>query len=103
VRAFLSLGAGLAVALQAGAGLAERACFISYAGFEERVPHLDLDTCPGHEVKPEEGFCRIALNGDTVHVYLFRHQAEAEPCLAQVDRYEFNDFAARFGISYEKP
>ena len=96
------LAAIAALGLSAGAALAEKACFISYAGFEERVPHLDLDLCPGHQVKPEEGFCRIALSGSTVHVYLFRH-LEGEPCLAGVDRYEFNDFAARFGVNYTRP
>lgn len=84
------------------AALAEQACFIAYAGFEEKVPHLDIDVCPGHAVTPDEGFCRIALNGAEVHIYLFRQMA-GEPCLAQVDRYAFNDFVARFGANYRKP
>lgn len=94
--------AAAALALLAGAARAEKACFIPYAGFEERVPHLDIETCPGHQVKPEEGFCRIALSGSSVQIYLFR-QMEGEPCLAAVDRYEFNDFVARFGANYTKP
>ncbi|MBX6741733.1 MAG: hypothetical protein IRY87_06755 [Acetobacteraceae bacterium] len=53
--------------------------------------------------KAEEDFCRIALNGDTVHVYLFHHYRDAEPGLARVERYAFKDFVARFGRSYEKP
>jgi hypothetical protein len=94
--------AALLLSLSAAALAAEKACFISYAGFEEKVPHLDLDTCPGHQVKPEEAFCRIALQGAEVLVYLFRH-VEGEPCLAAVDRYAFNDFVARFGANYTKP
>lgn len=82
--------------------LAEKACFISYAGFEEKIAHLDIDTCPGAQVKAEEGFCRIGLEGSAVLVYTFRHTA-TEPCLARVDRYEFNDFAGRFGTTYDKP
>ena len=86
----------------ASPALAEKACFISYEGFEEKVAHLDLDACPGGQVKPEEGFCRIGLEGSAVLVYTFRHTG-AEPCLARVDRWEFNDFAGRFGINYDKP
>ena len=86
----------------APAALAEKACFISYSGFEEKIAHLDMDTCPGQRMKPEEGFCRIGLDGSAVLVYIFRH-TDAEPCLARVDRWEFNDFAGRFGITYDKP
>lgn len=84
------------------AALAEKACFIPYSGFEEKVSHLDLDICPGTQMKPEEGFCRIALNGSAVVVYTFRH-TDTEPCLAKADWYEFNDFAGRFGLAYDKP
>ena len=86
----------------AAPALAEKACFISYGGFEEKVPHLDIETCPGQRMKPEEGFCRIGLDGSAVLVYTFRHTG-AQPCLARVDRWEFNDFAARFGTTYDKP
>ena len=88
--------------LLAGAARAETACFLSYAGFEEKIPHLDLDACPGGAAKPEEAFCRIALAGADVLIYEFRH-TPAEPCLARVDRYAFNDFVAKFGLSYTKP
>lgn len=84
------------------AALAEKACFLSYSGFEEKIAHMDIDICPGTQMKPEEGFCRIALTGSAVVIYTFRH-TEAEPCLAKADWYEFNDFAARFGITYDKP
>jgi hypothetical protein len=94
--------AALASLALAAPAAAEKACFISYEGFEEKVAHLDLDTCPGGHTKPDEGFCRIALDGSAVLVYTFRQTADG-PCLARVDRYEFNDFAARFGIAYDKP
>ncbi len=90
------------IGLAAPAASAEKACFISYSGFEEKVAHLDLDACPGAQVKPEEGFCRIGLDGSAVLVYTFRH-TDAEPCLARVDRWDFNDFAGHFGINYDKP
>jgi hypothetical protein len=91
-----------AIGLAAPAALAEKACFFSYASFEEKIPHADLDLCPGHEVKPEEAFCRIALQGEDVYVYMFRH-AEPGPCLTHVDRYRLNEFVARFGPLYDKP
>lgn len=96
---------GLLVALgllAAGTAQAERACFLRYAEFEEKVPHMDLGTCPGSAAKPEEAFCRLALAGADVLIYEFRHLA-GEPCLARIDRYAFNDFVARFGIAYGKP
>jgi|GEM_PF-823047 hypothetical protein len=93
----------LAALLLAGAAQAEKACFLSYAGFEEKYPqHLDLDLCPGGQVKPEEGFCRVALIGADVVVYEFRH-GEPEPCLVRADRYAVTDFIARFGATYTKP
>jgi hypothetical protein len=75
MRGLVRGGAALAVlALAAGgAAQAEKACFISCAGFEEEIPHLDIDTCPGHLVKPEEGVCRVSLAGSTGQIYLFRH------------------------------
>jgi hypothetical protein len=84
------------------AGLAEKACFISYSGFEEKIAHLDIEVCPGAQVKPDEGFCRIGLDGTAVLVYTFRN-TDNEPCLVRVDRWEFNDFAGRFGASYDRP
>ena len=100
-RRTATLAALLASAAPAAA-LAEKACFVSYSGFEEKIAHLDIDVCPGQRMKPEDGFCRIGLDGSAVLVYTFRH-TDAEPCLARVDRWEFNDFAGRFGITYDKP
>ena len=100
--------AAAAAALLAGlplarAAMAEKACFIPYAEFEEKVPHMDVEVCPGRTaLRPEEGFCRIALQGAEVLVYLFRHM-EGEPCLAAADRYTANEFVARFGANYTKP
>ena len=82
--------------------LAEKACFLSYASFEEKVPHADIDVCPGHQVSADEAFCRIALQGHEVLIYMFRH-GDPEPCLAGVDRYTLNEFVARFGTVYDKP
>ncbi|CAA9290686.1 MAG: hypothetical protein AVDCRST_MAG08-4594 [uncultured Acetobacteraceae bacterium] len=102
MRPAAALAALLGLAAAPAAALAEKACFISYSGFEEKIAHLDLDACPGAQVKPEEGFCRIGLDGSALLVYTFRH-TDGEPCLARVDRWEFNDFASRFGTNYEKP
>ena len=93
----------LALLLLTGAARAEKACFFSYAGFEEKHPqHQDLDLCPGGQVKPEEGFCRVALMGAEFVIYEFRH-IEGEPCLVRADRYAVNEFIARFGANYTKP
>lgn len=99
MRLAAALAASVALAAPASA---QKACFISYGGFEEKVPHLDIEVCPGAQVKPEEGFCRIGLDGGVVLIYTFRH-TDAEPCLARVDTYEFNEFVQRFGFAYDKP
>lgn len=81
---------------------AEKACFYSYEGFEENVRHVNLESCPGKTVAPEEGFCRMSLLGEEALIYEFRHM-DGAPCLVRIDRYGFNDFIARFGPSYTKP
>lgn len=91
-----------ALAMLVAPAAAERACFVSYAGFEEKVPHLDLDLCPGGAPRPEEGFCRIAVAGTDVLIYVFRH-LDGEPCLSAVQRHDFNAFVARHGANYVKP
>ena len=83
-----------------GFGLMQRAR--SYADFEETVKHLDLHLCPGGVPKPEEGFCRLALQGSDVLIYEFRH-AEGGPCLVQVHRHDFNAFVAQYGVNYTRP
>jgi len=42
----------------------------SYADFEASVPHIDLDTCP-EGLAEGDVFCRISLNNDALHVYVF--------------------------------
>jgi hypothetical protein len=91
-----------AILLAAGAARAEKACFVSYADFEETVKHLDLDACPGGTPTPAQGFCRLGLQGDDVLIYEFRH-GEAGPCLVQVHRQDFNSFITRHGVEYTRP
>ena len=38
--------AAVLLGLAAPAALAEKACFISYSGFEEKVAHLDIRPAP---------------------------------------------------------
>jgi hypothetical protein len=91
-----------ALLLAAGAARAEKACFISYADFEETVRHFDIDACPGGTPTVEQGFCRLALQGSDVLIYEFR-RVEAGPCLVQVHRQDFNAFVARHGVDYIRP
>ena len=92
-----------AALLWAGAAQAEKACHFAYADFEEKHPqHVDLDLCPGGQVKAEEGFCRMALIGADFVVYEFR-EVDGEPCLVRADRYAVTDFIARFGATYTRP
>lgn len=79
-------------------------CWLPYSGFEERVPHLDLDRCPGDEPKATDGFCRLAIQGNEVFVYAFRHDEQAGgPCLVRVQRQDFNSFVALHGTTYSRP
>ncbi len=74
-------------------------CWIPYPGFEEKIPHLDLDRCPDDDPKPEDGFCRIMIQGSDIYVYAFRHDAQAGmPCLVRVDRMPFNDWVRARGV-----
>jgi len=75
-------------------------CWIPYPAFEEKVPHMDLDRCPDDSPKPEEGFCRIMLQGNDILVYAFRHDAQAGmPCLVRVDRMPVNDWIRARGVT----
>ncbi|MCW8085508.1 hypothetical protein [Sabulicella glaciei] len=97
VLAFLLALAPLAAAAQAP----QARCWIDYAGFEERVPHLDIERCPGNDPTPEQGFCRIALQENSVLIYVFRHDQQAGgPCLVRIDRQYFNDFVGSQGTIY---
>jgi len=88
--------------LMAGAAQAEKACFVSYADFEDTVKHLDFEACPGGSPTPEEGFCRGAVLGSEIVVYEFRH-VDGEPCLVRAHRSSFNDFVDRYGVTYTRP
>ena len=79
-------------------------CWISYEGFHDHVAHIDLDMCPGNAPTAEEGFCRAAIAGDTLTIYVFRHTAPANAaCLTQVLRQDINSFMAGRGVTYIKP
>ena len=97
--------AALTLALSSFAAQAEPVqCWISYAGFEERVPHLDIMRCPGDDPAPADGYCRVVLQGQDVTVYFFRHDpAAGQPCLIRVMRQDFNSFAAIYGTTYREP
>lgn len=47
----------------------------TYADFEASVPHVDLETCPNGATadlaRGREVFCRVSLNNDALHVYVF--------------------------------
>ena len=47
--------------LLTGTARAEQACFLSYAGFEEKVPHLDLDACMVRQAVKIGGIQGLAL------------------------------------------
>jgi len=75
---------------------AEPLCWVSYEDFEEHVPHVDLRQCP--EGRIENGFCRLAVDGDKVHVYYFSF--EGNICLYDQRSYSLARFLKRFGPSY---
>ena len=53
--------------LCAPAAFAEKACFVSYSGFEEKVAHLDIETCPGAPMKAEEGLSKPSSRDMNFH------------------------------------
>jgi hypothetical protein len=94
-----SLLAAIALAaLSLPAGAAER-CYVPYGEFEEAVKHVDLASCPENRLKQGEGFCRLALEGQTAHLYQFRFKGE-EACLERIEAFAWPDFVKRFGVSY---
>jgi hypothetical protein len=79
-------------------------CWVPYPSFEEHVPHFDVSRCPGDVVRPEDGFCRLAIRGDAVVIYAFRHNDEAGgPCLVGAERLAIAEFLRRFGTTYLAP
>lgn len=80
-------------------------CWVPYAAFEETVKHFDVERCPGEDAPtPEQGFCRMAIEGAALIVYVFRHDAGAGgPCLVAARRFDAAEFLARFGVTYRAP
>lgn len=74
----------------------EPQCWVSYEEFEEHVPHVDIRRCPEDHI--ENGFCRLAVAGDKVHVYYFSF--EGNLCLYNQRSYTLTDFLKRFGPTY---
>jgi hypothetical protein len=48
---------------------------LTYASFEASVPHIDMDACP-EALATGDMFCRITMNNDALHVYVFETQGE---------------------------
>lgn len=88
-----------ALVLAASPAFAERVCWMSFDTFSAMTGHAEVETCPGMQVRPEQGFCRVSIQGTDLLLYVFR-RVEAEACLAQVTRYTVDEFVARFGMSY---
>ncbi|PCJ56890.1 MAG: iron permease [Rhodospirillaceae bacterium] len=79
-----------------GAMAAEPQCWVSYEEFEEHVPHFDLRRCPEDNI--ENGFCRLVVDGDKVHLYYFSF--EGDICLYDQRSYGLAKFLKRFGPTY---
>ena len=77
--ALLLTGAASALAAPPARGADD--CLVTYQEFEENVKHVDLPRCPGNEIGPESGFCRLSFHGDKVVVYVFEFRKE-RICLA---------------------
>ena len=94
----------LALALLLGAqpARAERACYLAYDVVMAMARTAELEICPGLQIRPDQGVCRIGLVGHEVLIYVFR-RVEDELCLAQVVRHPVDEFMTRFGTSYIKP
>lgn len=67
IRHLLIVTATAMLALPASAQ--DHAAF-TYADFEVSVPHIDLDDCPAGLAEGDV-FCRITMNNDALHIYVF--------------------------------
>jgi len=68
----------------------------SYADFEASVPHIDLDTCPESVTEGlDDVFCRVSLNNDALHVYVFESGGMQE--FVALHSYYEDEFTLRFG------
>ena len=91
-----------ALLLAATTAQAERVCWLSFDAFASGVSSLELETCPGVQLRADQGFCRLGLAGHELLLYVFR-RVGPEACLAQVTRYTVDEFIGRFGTSYIRP
>ncbi len=93
----LLVAAGMVGWLVLGSALAASPqCWVPYEEFEEHVPHVDLRRCPEDNI--ENGFCRLVVDGDKVHIYYFSF--EGDICLYDQRSYVFSKFLKRFGPTY---
>lgn len=98
------LAAALALLIPGAALGQESRCWVPYAEFEPHVRHFDVARCPDDVPTPEAGFCRMAIEGEHITVYRFRHDvADGQPCLIGADRHRLDDFIRRFGLTYRAP
>ncbi len=68
----------------------------SYADFEASVPHIDLETCPDSVAEGRgDVFCRVSLNNDALHVYVFESGGMQE--FVALQSYHEDQFTLRFG------
>lgn len=74
-------------------------CFVSYAEYEASIPHFDIHRCPAPRFEKDKGFCRLGLQGTEVLIYHFELANNAS-CLIAIDKYEFNEFAKKYGSRY---
>ena len=71
-------------------------CYVSYYDFENIVPHVDIEICPGMDVNMDENFCRIGVSLDHITVYRFEY-GDKQNCMVAAKTYQINDFIHEFG------
>ena len=67
------------------AGSSDASCPMTYATFEQTVPHNDLEECP-EKIDGEKAFCRMAMAAERVHVFYFSD--DGGQCLLRVQSYD---------------
>jgi len=66
-------------------------CTVSYALFENAVPHVDLEACPASMgLGDEDVFCRASVANDMVTVYAF--DSKGFQCLEGLKSYDSREF-----------
>lgn len=88
-----------ALLLLAGPALAQapQSCWVPYAEFEGHVSHIDAEDCPPGFGPEGEGFCRIAIQQDSITLYTFQ-EVGGQPCLVGVRRMDLAYFLSRYGV-----